>query len=289
MRVSKTTGDAPAEQRPLKRKHEIQEKAALETDPKLQEFLEVMQPPSKSKTWANEDSIKDNVGGVSLLSTVVPSSEEGQSDNEYEPVPKKQKKINKSRQTEAVLPPTEPNVISEQEPSDPDPVAEESLILPGQVDTATSDADWLRSRTSRLLGLVDDEETGVLVTTSKEGNWQNTGDSGMPLQKEQTPTSDASVQTDEEPVQGTPTSTNVTTLKAPEDSSAIGRLFIRNLPYSVAEDELRAHFAPYGDLGEVSVLFPYNRYGKSLCYDLVMNILIGTAYAMHVMLPGRVF
>lgn len=253
-----------------------------------------MQPPSKSKTWANEDPIKDNLGGVSLHSTVVPSGEGVQSDNEYEPVPKKQKKTNKSRQTEAVLPPTEPNVISEQEPSDPDPVAEESSILPGQVDTATSDADWLRSRTSRLLGLVDDEETEVSVTTSKEGNckegnWQKTGDSGVPFQKEQTPTSEANVQTDEEPIQETPTSTNVTTLKAPEDSSGTGRLFIRNLPYSVAEDELRAHFAPYGDLGEVSLLFSHDRYGKSLCYDLVMNILIGTAYAMHVMLPGRVF
>lgn len=248
-----------------------------------------MQPPSKSKTWANEDRIKDNLGGVSLHPTVVPSGEGVQSDNEYEPVPKKQKKTNKSRQTEAVLPPTETNVISEQEPSDPDPVAEGSSILPGQVDTATSDVDWLRSRTSRLLGLVDDEETGALVTTSKEGNWQKAGGSGMPFQKEQTPTSEANVQTDEEPIQETPTSTNVTTLKALEDSSATERLFIRNLPYSVAEDELRAHFAPYGDLGEVSLLFSHDGYGKSLCYDLVMNILIGTAYAMHVMLPGRVF
>lgn len=248
-----------------------------------------MQPPSKSKTWANEDSIKDNVDGVSLLSTVIPSGGEGHSDNEYEPVPKKQKKTTKSRQAEAVPPPTEPNVISHRNSSDPDPVAEESSVLPEQVDTATSDANWLRSRTSRLLGLVDDEDSGVLATTSKEGNRQNTGDRGMSLPKEQTPTSDASVQTDEEPTQEAPTSTNVTPLEAPEDSSATGRLFIRNLPYSVAEDELRAHFAPYGELEEVSLLSSYDRCRKLLCYDLVMNILIGTPYAMHVMLAGRVF
>lgn len=254
--VPKTAGDAPATERPLKRKHDVQETAALETDPKLQEFLEVMQPPSKSKTWANEDPTKDNVGGSSLLPTVISSGEEGNSDHEYEPVPKKRKKTAEIRQSEAVQALTKPNVIAEQESSKPQIVAE-LLVQPEQVDTATSDADWLRSRTSRLLGLVDDEDSGVLLPTSNERNWEKTGDSGVSIQKEQSPTSDASVQTDAEPTREAPATMDVSTLQASEDSSTTERLFVRNLPYSITDDELRAHFAPYGELEEVGLQFSY--------------------------------
>ena len=287
--VPKTTGDALATERPLKRKLDVQETAASETDPKLQEFLEVMQPPSKSKTWANEGAIKDDVGDVSLLPNVVPSGEEGQSDHEYEPVPKKRKKTAESKQAEAVPASTEPDVVPEQESSKLQIVTEESLVLPKQVSTATSDADWLRSRTSRLLGLVDDEDTGVLAHTSNESSWQKTGDIGLSMQREQSQTSDTSVQTDEEPMKEAPAAATLSTLETPEDSSTTGRLFIRNLPYSIAEEELRALFAPYGELEEVGLLFSHDRFEYSLCYDLVMNILIGTAYVMHVMLLGRVF
>ena len=283
--IPKATEDIPAAERPRKRKHDVQETAGLGADPKLQEFLEVMQPPSKSKTWANEDTIKENGGGVSLLPTVIPSGAEGQSDHEYEPVPKKRKKSVESIQAEAAPAPIKPNVAARQEALEPSTAIEEQSLPTQQAETAASDADWLRSRTSRLLGLVDDEDIGVLAPLSSEVNREKT----MPLQKEQSPTSDVSVQTDEEPTKEAPATANVSTLERPEDNSITGRLFVRNLPYSIAEDELRAHFASYGELEEVSVLFSMNRHQQSLCYDLVMNILIGTAYAMHVMLPGRVF
>ena len=253
--VPEIADNAAAAERPLKRKQDVQETATSETDPRLQEFLEVMQPPSKSKTWANEDAIKDNVGGGSLLPTVVPSGEEGQSDDEYEPVPKKRKKTAKAKQAEAIPDSTKPPVVPEQESAKPHIATGDSSVLPQQADTATSDADWLRSRTSRLLGLVDDEDSAVLAHAPNEGNWQKAVDSGVSMQKERSPTLDASVQTDEERPKEASAAMTVSALEAPGDSSATGRLFIRNLPYSIAEDELRAHFAPYGEPEEVGLTF----------------------------------
>ena len=248
MHVPKITVDAAASERTLKRRLDVPETAVSETDPKLQEFLEVMQPSSKSKTWTNEDAVRDNVGRLSHLPTIIPSDEEGQSDHEYEPVPKKRKKTAEPKKAEAVPAPIKSNVVFE-----PQIVAEESSVLPQQVDTATSDADWLRSRTSRLLGLVADEDSVTFTATSNEDNRQKTDKSCVSMQKEQSPTADASVQTDGEPPIEAPATTNVSTLETPEESSASGRLFVRNLPYSVAEDELRAHFVPYGDLEEVGL------------------------------------
>ena len=34
------------------------------------------------------------------------------------------------------------------------------------------------------------------------------------------------------------------------------RLFVRNLPYGVQEDDLQSEFAPYGNLEEVRILSP---------------------------------
>lgn len=207
-----------------------------------------MQPPSKSKTWANGDAVRDDVGRLSSLPTIIPSGEEGKSDNEYEPVPKKRKKTAEPKKAEAAPAPIKSNVVLE-----PQIVAEESSVLSQQVDTATSDADWLRSRTSRLLGLVDDEGSVTFAATSNEDNRQKTDKSWVSMQKEESPISDASVQMDGEPPIEAPAATNVSTLETLEESSATGRLFVRNLPYSVAEDELRAHFVPYGDLEEVGL------------------------------------
>ena len=52
-----------------------------------------------------------------------------------------------------------------------------------------------------------------------------------------------------------------------------GRLFVRNLPYTATEDDLKAHFEKYGVLEEVC----YTDF--LLHFAFVMNIQIGTAYA----------
>ncbi|SLM34885.1 pre-rrna processing protein [Lasallia pustulata] len=291
--VPKPTVDAAASERPLKRRLDVQETAVPETDPKLQEFLEVMQPPSKSKTWANGDAVRDDVGRLSSLPTIIPSGEEGKSDNEYEPVPKKRKKTAEPKKAEAAPAPIKSNVVLE-----PQIVVEESSVLSQQVGTATSDADWLRSRTSRLLGLVDDEGSVTFAATSNEDNRQKTDKSWVSMQKEESPISDASVQMDGEPPIEAPAATNVSTLETLEESSATGRLFVRNLPYSVAEDELRAHFVPYGDLEEVHLSvdsrtgagkgFAYVQYSNAQSAPTALRELDGKPFQgrlMHI-LPG---
>jgi len=55
-----------------------------------------------------------------------------------------------------------------------------------------------------------------------------------------------------------------------------GRLFVRNLPYTATEDDLREHFQPFGALEEVRLEISYFLFGL---FSFMMNIQIGTAYA----------
>jgi multiple RNA-binding domain-containing protein 1 len=54
-----------------------------------------------------------------------------------------------------------------------------------------------------------------------------------------------------------------------------GRLFVRNLPYSASEDDLRRHFEPFGPLEEVRI----SPFSLVISVHFMMNIQIGTAYA----------
>ena len=60
--------------------------------------------------------------------------------------------------------------------------------------------------------------------------------------------------------------------KEDETTAAIlrtGRLFLRNLSFSCAEDELLELFAPFGSVAQVSIRFPYHREGFNLWGTLV--------------------
>lgn len=235
---------------------------------KLQEFLEVMQPPSKSKLWENQDATISNAATGSN-EIVVKEVESGkQSHGEYEPVPKKRKSERRPVRTEeAIETPQKHKVASDvkktvpgvqkvskddrQEPAYEIAAADET---PAADTPAASDADWLRSRTSRLLGLVDDE--GAFTHTNALENEEILKDFVSPSRKhvEDAGRSDASVQTDEEINNEDPSA------RAPQaeitDNTALdnGRLFVRNLTYSTTENDLRRHFESgnYGTIEEVS-------------------------------------
>jgi multiple RNA-binding domain-containing protein 1 len=230
-----------------------------EADPKLKEFLEVMQPPSKSKAWASQAA--DNAMDEPPTKIQAMEVPDGESDEEYEVVPKK------TRQK------SPPKVIAAAEPlAQPRPTVIEETVLDSTAPDATDD-DWLRGRTNRLLDLMDPEDIPAGMSSSVNTHVPAAADSAEELLEPMEVEETTVIVQDEE----------INVEKPDPTIEAIrsnGRLFVRNLPYSASEDDLKKHFEPYGSLEEVRYKFRY----LFLPYAFMMNIQIGTAYAYeHVM------
>jgi multiple RNA-binding domain-containing protein 1 len=211
-----------------------------ESDPKLKEFLEVMQPASKLKTFTKsmeDDSMMEPP--TKMQAREIP---EGESDGEYETVPKKSRKKSPPKTAESPNPPPAlselPNVSTE---AVVDPVAPNA-----------TDDDWLRSRTNRLLDLMDPEDIlGGRIGESTSQNIEHVAETNVgvdePVEIDDIPAEEALEEEQEEEEKPDPT------LEAIKSN---GRLFVRNLPYSASEDDLRQHFEPFGSLEEVGVSPP---------------------------------
>ncbi len=118
-----------------------------------------------------------------------------------------------------------------------------------------TDAEWMRSRTSRLLGLVADDDNDNESTASKISRGVGTPLAvleGTSSPEPAPPTEEQSLLHDDEN-SGDPL--DIDDLEA--SSQAIresGRLFLRNLSYTVKEDDLRKLFGSAEALQEVSQL-----------------------------------
>lgn len=226
----------------------------------LSEFLEVMQPPSKGKIWANEDAVGGGAIRIPDAIRPVQSQEDAASEDEYEHVPKKRKKSpNVFPQFEKIIEPaSSTSMLRDVKERDLDEITTTSAAidtdkdrLPEAAIGGPSDASWLRSRTSRLLGLVDDDDGAVTPAseTPKDVEKTNEAIDGQ-TPDNATHMSDTGSQTNEVQNQDIPESKDIldSTLA---DSLASGRLFVRNLSYITSDDDLGAHFSPYGALAEV--------------------------------------
>ncbi|KAI1384045.1 RNA-binding domain-containing protein [Hypoxylon trugodes] len=231
-----------------------------ESDPKLQEFLSVMQP---TKTSASK------IHGVATEPIDEPPTKyaalaaaEGESDDEYEVVPSRRKKtqpVGNPKSTPSLTkeidehPQEEPNVVFEEPPKEQEDTVPASSA-PGAPRTAATDDDWLRSRTNRLLDLVDDDDVVPTALPPEDPP------SIPPIQDQEPEIVDATVDengdeemvdADHQPGEDEPEAeTKDETLDTVQKTK---RLFIRNLPYSATEDDLRSYFGNYGDVEEVHV------------------------------------
>ncbi|MCJ1395304.1 Multiple RNA-binding domain-containing protein 1 [Xylographa bjoerkii] len=255
----------PSDDTPSSGKRKLGDTLEKSANPKLQEFLEVMQPPSKSKTWANESAVGTGANITPVVETVQVSQKDDATEEGYEPVPKKRKRsplamsqLDKTLLSETVLSTDEttenpsPETISTKDTEDkksPEPSEPTAA--------ASSDADWLRSRTSRLLGLVDDDDDATIPkpTTAEDNDRDGTAIKERPHEPKRR-TSEAGSQTDEIQLQSTK-EMDASQDDQPENevqkALSTGRLFVRNLSYTTSEDDLRAHFSRYGALAEVHI------------------------------------
>lgn len=178
--------------------------------------------------------------------------DEDHSDEEYEA-------IHTKRNVKSQMIPSEVNdsqnhtIIETQCPVTEGPNYAEAVQLENTVECVNptiSDEDWIRSRTSRLLGLEDDDD--ALAARALPNNMARiSADVPSHGRSEKQQSSDASVQSSEEPQQA---SDDKGAPVAPALEGQIKRLFIRNLVYTVSEDALRGLFESQscGDIEEVS-------------------------------------
>jgi len=240
-------------------------------DHKLQEFLEVMGHPTKKSRDLEETYGTPLADTKPAVSVVI---EAGESDDEYEEIP--------SRPSKPVSKP--PPVLREvdipREMEVDPPVTEPPRMEPGREPPAAVDAtddDWLRSRTNRLLDLVDPDDPGFAARPQP----------AVPAAKaEATSTGGGEAETDyngdylDSPVrEPTGTPQEAASSADPEDLiQKTARLFLRNLSYAVTEDDIREHFGTFGTLSEVGTT--PSTFIAGLFHD---EPQIGTSYAEHLM------
>lgn len=211
-----------------------------ESDPKLREYLEVM---GKGQTSSSklEGIMGQPVGGADVDIPMAAADEE--SDGEYEEIPSHKPKRQKEDGPIAI--PTEKAA----EPSaivTPQPVAVDTANT-AQVADATDD-DWLRTRTNRLLDLVDPDDPALTPVPARPVQSAQPNRPSPPAEDVDMDRTSPSLETT-----GGPSAEQIE-----EDNSTTGqirrtsRLFIRNLPFKATEPELRHHFAKYGEVEEVS-------------------------------------
>lgn len=208
----------------------------------------MVQNSSKTRTWANDDNIPD------LSEEPVQAINEPTPDNsvtEDRPSPPKKARTQEAPAGGSHEEP-QPMVVdhsgegAEKENSAQDAHAAEEA---GPV----SDADWLRSKTSRLLGLLDEDEQAEFeqhkdeepVKSSTHDNDESRNTVIENIGTEDTTNDDDAAQTTPEHDQ------NVDLIRAS------ARLFLRNLAYDIREEDLQPLFAPFGKIEEVSASLPY--------------------------------
>lgn len=238
-----------------------------ESDPKLREYLQVFQPSKKS--YANE---MVDVMEAAAAKEQKKLLEDGESDDEYEAIPPRPEKRQMREAPKEDQRPAEPLPDKDEAMPDAAPIpgptrdATQKEASPAAVNNAaTSDDDWLRSRTNRLLDLMDDDE--VLQPPAQQ-------DSGETVRSTPAVNHEGPADDSEKPKPETDAGAGAEDAPAPSGKKAekdedetlatikrTSRLFVRNLAYSVNEDDLRTHFEQFGELQEVSeqnLLFSYS-------------------------------
>lgn len=218
-----------------------------------------MQPNSKRASGVDVESLQ--------MAEAPPAAEikATESDDEYEEVPARQK-AKKPRATESV--PDGPALAAQApeegpqsdeagstaaRPEEPQPSA------PAGSKDATDD-EWLRSRTSRVLDLLDDDEPPPpRPPAPAQGENDQGGDAEMTGTEE---ARDPAIESQPESVKH---DESAATPQHEEEKSETpdvemirktARLFVRNLPYSATEDDLSGHFSRYGHVEEVRAQTP---------------------------------
>lgn len=211
-----------------------------------------MQPPTKAVRLADEGTARARQDSKSTTLKVGAVNGEDPGDDEYFTIQKKEDvKITVAPSVAADDDPDRSNTGTPKPPKEGcDSIAiTQTKHLADPAKQVASDEDWIRSRTSRTLDLVDDND--ALVASAALASPTETN-SGPPLPKAKE-TSNAGAQTNE--IRTNEAGAGNVYTKQDQENLHTGRLFVRNLTYKTTEDEIRRLFEShdYGSIEEVSL------------------------------------
>lgn len=203
-----------------------------------------MQNPPKTQTWANDDNMANPSEGPA------PAINHATQDNSVtDELPSQPKKA----RTQDFLAsgsdePPQPMIVDRsEEDGEKEASAQEEPEAAGE-SGPVSDADWLRSKTSRLLGLLDEDEQAEFEQRPVEepaASPAHDQDESRNTVIENIGAQDAG--DDDNAAHTLPEQDQNTHL-----IRASARLFVRNLAYDIGEADLQPLFAPFGKIDEVS-------------------------------------
>ncbi|GAO15462.1 uncharacterized protein UV8b_02202 [Ustilaginoidea virens] len=261
------------------------------SDPKLREFLQVM---GTGRDGVIADVLIPKDASDPLLESggvVVP---EGESDEEYEQIPSRKEKLRKLHahqdKTDVAR---EKRSMSEEKAQDgitavnsggQNVVQMESHMTGHEPQTVpATDDDWLRSRTNRLLDLMDPDDL-----SSEPAAIPTSGDS---LQKQDANGDKSSLHSSDKLAPDAAELPVASKCNAEDDAvdaiSRTSRLFVRNLPYSTTEDDLRDAFDKFGPLEEVHL--PVTAAGSTKGFALVLFVAPSDAVKAFQAMDGATF
>lgn len=212
----------------------------------MQEYLALMQTSSKIRTWANDD----NVVKPTEEPTPAAINEPTQEKNTAEELPSQPKKTRTQEPGTTHNDEPQPMALDEKEEIQDTP--EEENAAESEVEAApVSDMDWLRSKTSRLLGLLGDDEKADLDQKPAEKPARSQSPAHEESRNaaiESIPSQPQTNDNEDDATEAVPIpDANVDLIRAS------ARLFLRNLAYDLTEADLQPLFAPFGKLEEVSL------------------------------------
>ncbi|KAJ2780709.1 Multiple RNA-binding domain-containing protein 1 [Coemansia javaensis] len=193
-------------------------------DPRFKEFLQVMAPRAKNKTWTNDDYASWHTDELAAISGAVTARRE-----QIESAATKKKKEKKQSKTAQKEPPAAAAAAAEDAtPAETDAPSEEPAAAP------LSDMEWLRQHMSAKA-----EFDGLNAADSAEKGAAEKGAAEEGAIKEDPPDKEL------------PDAPTTAVAAAIAQITETGRLFVRNLPYMATEEDLRAAFETFGPLTEV--------------------------------------
>ncbi|KAM7206780.1 multiple RNA-binding domain containing protein [Rhypophila sp. PSN 637] len=223
-----------------------------ESDAKLSEYLEVFGGHSSKKLREGE---LDNGHGQVNAVVVPPELEAGESDDEYEDIPSRHQAPRGQESRDTADKKASVATGAAIGFPIPDPSVDVVKEVP-QVPEGATDADWLRSRTNRLLDLMDPEDSVLPVRAPTQPPA-----SGLSVAEQ------ATEENIEEPSEVPETDSR----KNPETAMSLvektRRLFLRNLSYAATEDDIRDYFSTFGNLEEVNL--PLDGSGKNKGFAMI--------------------
>ncbi|CAK7227263.1 Multiple RNA-binding domain-containing protein 1 [Sporothrix bragantina] len=306
------------------------EELDVASNPKLREFLDVMQPQTKGFSSTADVTSSMGAGAYGVpeapnpdearqMAALADAEVESENEEEYQSISTKKAKTTQSQEDEPVLEqaPMEagrPRVTAitataiEEEEEKQTPAQEAVLVsLQPKLDASATDDDWLRSRTNRLLDLMDPSElpplqqvvtvpVAVAPAAAPARPEATKEDEEMPDVDKENAKEEEEHDNYEHPIRppapvavtpAAPAAPPAAPLSPEEQIRKTSRLFVRNLPYDANETQIQKYFAAFGTVQEVQL--PVTNSGVNKGYAMVLFASADVALAAFHNADGKTF